>query len=196
MASRTCPASGFDLTSRPEHSPGGPPLVTGGNAGAGFKDGLPFQPWAAELQKKRAAIAGLERSRWAVPCPGSASIPIDPQPLEIIQTPRKILYISESNYGLRTFYMDGRSLPPLGEATPYWHGYSVGRWDGDTLSSSQTISTASIRTMWRRPASLSSAWDGFDHRGSPYIRGDNYRTIPACELQTCPGGRAIPCRGK
>src|SRR5262245_753572 len=35
------------------------PLVTFGNAGAGFKDGLPFQPWAAELQKKRASEIGL-----------------------------------------------------------------------------------------------------------------------------------------
>src|SRR5579863_264165 len=36
-----------------------PPLVKGGNAGAGFKDGLPFQPWAAELTKKRTAESGL-----------------------------------------------------------------------------------------------------------------------------------------
>ena len=28
---------------------------------------------------------------------------------------------------------DGRSLPKQGEPQPYWHGYSVGRWDGDTL---------------------------------------------------------------
>src|SRR3989442_3411074 len=40
-------------------APGRAPLVKGGNAGAGFKDGLPFQPWAAELQKKRAASEGL-----------------------------------------------------------------------------------------------------------------------------------------
>src|SRR3989475_11846469 len=39
----------------PNGLPPGPPLVRGGNAGAGFKDGLPFQPWAAELQKNRAA---------------------------------------------------------------------------------------------------------------------------------------------
>src|SRR5262245_62168635 len=31
--------------------PGRPPLVRGGDAGAGFKDGLPFQPWSAALQK-------------------------------------------------------------------------------------------------------------------------------------------------
>jgi hypothetical protein len=34
---------------------GRPPLASFGNAGAGFKEGLPFQPWAAELQKKRVA---------------------------------------------------------------------------------------------------------------------------------------------
>src|SRR5687767_766366 len=32
----------------PDAAPaGGPPLATFGNAGAGFKEGLPFQPWAA-----------------------------------------------------------------------------------------------------------------------------------------------------
>jgi hypothetical protein len=39
--------------------PGRPPQIRGGFAGAGFKEGLPFQPWAAELQKKRAAEGGL-----------------------------------------------------------------------------------------------------------------------------------------
>src|SRR4051794_21545996 len=31
-------------------APGRPPRVTVGNAGAGLKGGLPFQPWAADLQ--------------------------------------------------------------------------------------------------------------------------------------------------
>ena len=35
--------------------PGRPPLASFGNTGIGFKEDLPFQPWAAELQKKRAA---------------------------------------------------------------------------------------------------------------------------------------------
>jgi hypothetical protein len=58
---------------------------------------------------------------------------VDPQPLKIVQTPTQILILYESNYGLRTIYMDGRALPPLGGPQPFWHGYSVGRWDGDTL---------------------------------------------------------------
>ena len=37
----------------PKGPPAGrPPLAGFGNAGIGFKDGLPFQPWAAALQRK------------------------------------------------------------------------------------------------------------------------------------------------
>jgi len=39
----------------PPLPPDGIPIATFGNAGQGFKDDLPFQPWAAELMKKRRA---------------------------------------------------------------------------------------------------------------------------------------------
>src|SRR6266852_2456685 len=113
--------------------PGRPPLVKDGNAGEGFKDGLPFRPWAAELQKKRAAEIGLNDPDGLCLPQGPLQYHIDPQPLKIAQMPRQILIIYESNYGLRTIYMDGRSLPALGSVDPYWHGYSIGRWEGDTL---------------------------------------------------------------
>src|SRR5262244_981563 len=51
----------IDNDAEPNVPAGRPPRVTGGNAGAGFKDGLPFQPWAAELQKKRASEIGTTR---------------------------------------------------------------------------------------------------------------------------------------
>ena len=105
----------------------------GGNAGAGFKDGLPFRPWAAELAKKRAAEIGLNDPDGLCLPQGPLQYHIDPQPLKIAQMPRQILIVYESNYGLRTIYMDGRSLPAQGTVQPNWHGYSIGRWDGDTL---------------------------------------------------------------
>jgi hypothetical protein len=40
--------------------------------------------------------------------------------------------VYEANYGLRQIFMDGRKLPGP-DAQPWWYGYSVGRWDGDTL---------------------------------------------------------------
>ena len=50
-----------------------------------------------------------------------------------MQTPKLIVILYESNYGLRYIYTDGRQLPPQGEPQPWWYGYSVGRWEGDTL---------------------------------------------------------------
>ena len=133
--------------------PGRPPLVRGGNAGAGFKDGLPFQPWAADLQRKRAAENGLNDPDGLCLPQGPLQYHIDPQPLKVVQTPGQILIIYESNYGFRTIYTDGRALPPQGEPQPYWHGYSVGRWQGDTL----VVESNNFR---------GDGW--LDHRGSPY----------------------------
>ena len=151
-------------------SAGRPPLVRGGNAGAGFKDGLPFQPWAADLQKKRAAEIGLNDPDGLCLPQGPLQYHIDPQPLKIAQMPRQIFYISESNYGLRTFYMDGRALPPLGQAQPYWHGYSIGRWDGDTLVVESNnflgVDPNNVRGAGLPDSYLGAGW--LDHRGSPF----------------------------
>src|SRR6516162_7430786 len=52
---------GADLNTAPAANrgqtpvPAGPPSATFFNVGAGFPDGLPFQPWAADLVKKRMA---------------------------------------------------------------------------------------------------------------------------------------------
>jgi len=151
-------------------APGRPPLVKGGNAGAGFKDGLPFRPWAAELQKKRAAEQGLNDPDGLCLPQGALQYHIDPQPFKIVQTPRQILYISESNYGLRTFYTDGRSLPPQGKVQPYWHGYSIGRWEGDTLvvesNNFHGVDPNNPGAVGLPDTYLGAGW--LDHRGSPY----------------------------
>ena len=50
----------------------------------------------------------------------------------IVQTPALVLILYESpNSPYRTVFMDGRDLPK--DPNPTWFGYSVGRWDGDTL---------------------------------------------------------------
>jgi hypothetical protein len=148
---------------------GRPPRVSGGFAGAGFKDGLPFQPWAADLQKKREAEGGLNDPDALCLPQGLLQYHVDPQPLKIVQMTQQIVIIYESNYGLRTIYMDGRALPPLGGPQPYWHGYSVGRWDGDTL----VVQSNNFRGVDPKefhgvePADFHGVgW--LDHRGSPY----------------------------
>jgi hypothetical protein len=64
-----------------------------------------------------------------------------------------------ANYGLRYIYIDGRTLPSQGSVQPFWYGYSVGRWEGDTL----VVETNNLRGAETGP------YDGWlDVRGSPY----------------------------
>ena len=130
---------------------------------------LPFQPWAADLQKKRAAENGLNDPDGLCLPQGPLQYHVDPQPLKMVQTPKQIFIIYESNYGLRTIYMDGRTLPPLGGPQPFWHGYSIGRWDGDTLvvESNNFHGVDPKQLRGADPDSFHGVgW--LDHRGSPY----------------------------
>lgn len=52
---------------------------------------------------------------------------------EIVQTPRRVLQFFEYRHDWREIWMDGRPLPPLEDTFPKWNGYSVGRWEDDTL---------------------------------------------------------------
>jgi hypothetical protein len=113
--------------------PGRPPLANFGHAGIGFKEGLPYQPWAAELQKKRASQFSKDNPDGLCLPESLLQLHLDPQPLKVVQTPAAIYIIYETNYGLRTIFTDGRALPPQGGPQPFWYGYSVGRWEGDTL---------------------------------------------------------------
>ena len=50
---------------------------------------------------------------------------------KIIQTPGEIVMIGESQEPPRQIYLDGRSLPK--DPDPTWMGYSIGKWEKDTL---------------------------------------------------------------
>src|SRR5438093_6440608 len=45
--------------------------------------------------------------------------------------PGRILMFFEGQHTVREIWMDGRKLPD--DPDPRWYGYSVGRWEGDTL---------------------------------------------------------------
>lgn len=52
---------------------------------------------------------------------------------EIVHTPGRILQFFEYRHDWREIWMDGRALPALDDVHPKWNGYSVGRFEGDTL---------------------------------------------------------------
>src|SRR4029078_8805868 len=54
-----------------------------------------------------------------------------PEPFKILHTPAVIIMLYEVETTFRQIFMDGRTLPADPSRT--WQGYSVGRWEGDTL---------------------------------------------------------------
>jgi hypothetical protein len=54
-----------------------------------------------------------------------------PEPFKILHSPGVMVMLYEVETTFRQIFMDGRKLPE--DPSPSWQGYSVGRWDGDTL---------------------------------------------------------------
>jgi hypothetical protein len=116
----------------PELPADGIPLATFRNVGAGFKEGLPLRPWAADLLKKRNGENSKDNPDAHCLPIGLMQLHAHPQPRKIVQTPDVLVIMYESNSGLRQIFTDGRPLPN-NDPQPWWYGYSTGKWDGDTL---------------------------------------------------------------
>jgi hypothetical protein len=123
--------------------PAGRPMRSFQDLPSLFADGLPMQPWAAELRRQRLAENSKDH-------PDAHCLPLHPvqlhshpQPRKIVQMPGEILIIYEANDGLRQIFTDGRALPNPDDVEPWWFGYSTGKWDGDTL----VVQTTGFRDM-------------------------------------------------
>jgi hypothetical protein len=148
-------------TPRFPYDSNGPPVAAFFEAGQNVEGGLPYTEWAREIKKKRT-------DRQARDNPDANCLPMgflqfhqQPEPRRImnVSNPKMLLIEYEANNGLRHIYMDGRKLPPQGEPQPWWYGYSVGHWDGDTL----IVETNNLRGAEDGP---NDGW--LDVNGSPY----------------------------
>ena len=105
-----------------------------GNVGDQVQGGAPYQPWAAELVKKRMADNSKDNPDAHCLPMGVMQMTSHPYPKKIIQTPTQVILIYEgSGTTVREVFLDGRPLPKAEDVEPWWNGYSVGRWEGDTL---------------------------------------------------------------
>ena len=122
-----------------------------GNIGGGLPEGAPYQPWAADLVKKRMADRSKDNPDAHCLPLGIAQMNAHPYPRKVIQTPTEVVLIYEgSGTTVREIYLDGRTLPE--DPEPWCNGYSVGRWEGDTL----VVETSGL---------MDDGW--LDVRGSP-----------------------------
>lgn len=98
---------------------------------AGIAGGLPYQPWAAALVKKR--VADLSKDDPHARClpPNFPRAFALPHHQKFIQIPGLLVILDEFNASYRQIFTDGRPFPE--DPQPAWSGYSSGKWDGETL---------------------------------------------------------------
>jgi hypothetical protein len=98
------------------------------NIAADLKPGE-VQGWARELVAERMENLGKD-SMFANCLPLGPAYATSERLFKFVQTPGLILMLDQ-DLTYRQIFMDGRPLEK--EPNPTWMGYSVGRWDGDTL---------------------------------------------------------------
>jgi hypothetical protein len=118
-------------------------LLRGLDIAYGMEGGLPYTPWATEQMRQHDLRAGLDD-------PHARCMPSNPPRMfnlphitRIIQTPKLMAMLNEFNASYRQIHLDGRKLPQ--DPVPSWNGYSVARWEKDTL----VIETSGFRDdLW------------------------------------------------
>lgn len=93
---------------------------------------VPFQPWAKALYDQRTDGSHSREDPDANCLPqGVPKISGAPAPWKIVQERNFIVVIYEAFNLWRQIFMDGRQFAT--DLNPTWMGYSIGKWDGDTL---------------------------------------------------------------
>jgi hypothetical protein len=101
--------------------------------GIGVVEGnvIPYQPWAAEQQRKNYERRWVDDPELKCYFPGVPRATYLPHPFQIVQGTTTVLISYEYNKAVRTIHMDyPRKNSDLIET---WMGTSNGRWEGDTL---------------------------------------------------------------
>ena len=94
-------------------------------------DEAPLTPAGAEMLRKHSQPGTFIPSLNCLP-DGVPHADLLPEPFKIVQTPGETLMLYEVETTFRQIFTDGRKQLADPQA-PSWMGYSVGKWEGDTL---------------------------------------------------------------
>jgi hypothetical protein len=110
----------------------GPPVAGFLNIAEKIEGGPPFKPAAKAVFEARRATGGKDNPEAVCLPMGNMQFHTQGAPRKIVQTPDVLVILYEASMGIRQIFTDGRAAP-TDDPQPWWYGYSVGRWDGDTL---------------------------------------------------------------
>ena len=108
-----------------------PPKVR--NPAVGLKPGeVSMQPWAQKVfdERETGELSAQDPPANCLP-QGVPKINSTPVPFKIFQEPNVVVILYEAFGQFRQIFLDGRPL--VQDPNPQWYGYSLGKWDGDTL---------------------------------------------------------------
>jgi hypothetical protein len=99
----------------------------------------PMTPWgqaqfnAAKPSQGPRGVKLTETNDMVYKCipPGMPYIYLQLFPMQIVQTPKEVIELFESDHMVRHIFIDGRKHPA--DVTPSYNGHSIGHWEGDTL---------------------------------------------------------------
>jgi len=118
----------------PAPAPGQPPLAQFNDVGAGFPNGLPFTEWGRKTRDDRKANNSKDNPDAHCRPLGLMQLHTHPYEKKIVQGKDAIVIMYNANNDVRQILTNGQTLPEVGPAlAPWWYGYSVGKWEGDTL---------------------------------------------------------------
>jgi hypothetical protein len=134
------PDGKVNMSAPAPRTPDGKPDFTGIWASAGGQgelgglstlriDAADMKPWAIEAQRERAHSYFKDRPDFQCR-PSGPEAEASEREKRILQTPAMIAVLN-ANQTYRQIFLDGRQLEK--EPAPMWQGFSVGRWEGDTL---------------------------------------------------------------
>jgi hypothetical protein len=112
--------------------PSGPPVAAFRDVAQNIKEGPPLNSDGAALLKQRRDNNSKDNPEAHCLPMGIVQFHTQGAPRKFIQTPGVLVILYEASSGLRQIFTDGRSLPG-NDPQPWWYGYSVGKWEGDTL---------------------------------------------------------------
>lgn len=118
----------------PPPTPGQPPLAQFNDVGAGFPNGLPFTDWGRKIRDERKANNSKDNPDAHCRPLGLMQLHTHPYEKKIVQGKDAIVIMYNANNDVRQILTNGQPLPTVGpDLAPWWYGYSVGHWEGDTL---------------------------------------------------------------
>jgi hypothetical protein len=117
----------------PVRVPGEPPAAQFGDLGVGFEKGLPYTDWGRQVRDERKANNSKDNPDAHCRPLGLMQLHTHPFEKKIVQSPGTIVIMYNANNDVRQILTGGQTVPDPAQVVPWWYGYSVGKWEGDTL---------------------------------------------------------------